>query len=162
MMTDSSGYGGSDGGGDGTSSSSEVGGVDLSTTVGAVGTVTVGPTTTTTTTTATSATTPTSPSSTRNNEQRPVAVIAKPYDKEFYTRDDMILFNALEHPVYVFDILNKCMWWANTSAVEMWNSESLEALLERDFVTDMSDASEQRMLGYLRRFQRGERVRESW
>lgn len=147
-MTDSSGCNGNDG----SDNCSEVGGGDLSTVeVGAVG----GPTTTA----ATAGTSPTSPTSTRN--ERP-AVIAKPYDKEFYTREDMILFNALEHPVYVFDILNKCMWWANTSAVEMWNANSLEDLLERDFNSDMSEASEQRMLGYLRRFQRGERVRESW
>ena len=44
----------------------------------------------------------------------------------------------------------------------MWNADSLESLLQRDFASDMSTASEQRMLNYLHRFERGERVRESW
>lgn len=90
------------------------------------------------------------------------ALIAKPAHKEFYCREDMALFNALEHPVYVFDILNKSIWWANTEAVKMWNADCLESLLERDFASDMSEASEKRMLDYLRRFEKGERARESW
>ncbi len=90
------------------------------------------------------------------------ALIAKPAHKEFYCRDDMTIFNALEHPVYVFDILNKCIWWANIAAVKMWNAECLESLLKRDFASDMSETSEIRMLDYLRRFEKGERVRESW
>lgn len=89
-------------------------------------------------------------------------VIAKPAHKDFYNHDDMTIFNALEHPVYVFDILNKCIWWANSEAVKMWNADSLESLLQRDFARDMSKASEKRMLDYLRRFDKGERVRESW
>lgn len=90
------------------------------------------------------------------------AAIAIPAHKDFYSREDMNLFNALEHPVYVFDILNKNIWWANHQAVKMWNADSLESLIERDFASDMSEASEQRMLNYLRRFEKGERARESW
>ncbi len=44
----------------------------------------------------------------------------------------------------------------------MWNAECLESLLKRDFASDMSETSEIRMLDYLRRFEKGERVRESW
>jgi signal transduction histidine kinase/ActR/RegA family two-component response regulator len=90
------------------------------------------------------------------------AAIAKPAHKQFYCREDMAIFNALEHPIYVFDILNKSIWWANSQAVNMWNADSLESLLERDFAKDMSEASETRMLDYLRRFEKGERARESW
>jgi signal transduction histidine kinase/ActR/RegA family two-component response regulator len=90
------------------------------------------------------------------------AAIAKPAHKAFYCREDMAIFNALEHPIYVFDILNKSIWWANSQAVKMWNADSLDSLLERDFASDMSEASETRMLDYLRRFEKGERARESW
>eukprot|EP00980_Cylindrotheca_fusiformis_P002367 scaffold543_cov119-Cylindrotheca_fusiformis.AAC.34 len=89
------------------------------------------------------------------------AAIAKPAHKDFYSREDMDLFNALEHPVYVFDIINKSMWWANHQAVKLWDAESLDSLLERDFAKDMSKASEQGMLNYLRRFEKGERARYS-
>jgi len=82
--------------------------------------------------------------------------------KEYYTRDDMAVFDLLEHPIYIFDILNKCLWWANAEAVKMWNATSLTELLERDFASDMSEASKRRMLDYLRKFKKGERVRESW
>jgi len=84
--------------------------------------------------------------------------------QKFYTRQDLALFNLLDHPIYIFDILEKKMFYANQSAVEMWQADSLESLLERDFASDMSQASENRMMDYVRRFQkdRTERVREQW
>ena len=52
-----------------------------------------------------------------------------------FTSEDLELFDVLERPVWIFDI--KSMWWANTAAVALWNADSLEALLSRDFASDM-------------------------
>jgi signal transduction histidine kinase len=82
--------------------------------------------------------------------------------KKCYSRQDLEAFNLLNHPVWVFDIQNKAMWWANTSALKtVWSAESLEALLERNF-SDMSAATERRLLDYLDRFEKGEQITDSW
>ena len=50
--------------------------------------------------------------------------------------------NMLRHPVWVFDIDNLNMYWANDAAIStVWNAESLQALLQRDFKSDMSKGS---------------------
>jgi hypothetical protein len=80
-----------------------------------------------------------------------------------YTRELLSIFNLLEHPVWVFDITTKSMWWANNAAVVLWNSESLDELLVRNF-QDMSEKSAQRMTGYLEGFQTrpGETILDQW
>lgn len=79
-----------------------------------------------------------------------------------YSRDALEPFNLLDHPVWVFDIAKKSMWWANSSALDIWSADCLEDLLERDFSTDMSAASERRLGENLTRFAKGERLSESW
>lgn len=79
-----------------------------------------------------------------------------------YSREDLEAFNLLNHPVWVFDIQNKAMWWANKASLKtVWSAESLDALLERNF-KDMSAATERRLLDYLDRFEKGEQVLDSW
>ena len=62
-------------------------------------------------------------------------------DEHHYNRSDLRIMNMLRHPVWVFDIDNKSMFWANLAALDVWNATTLDSLLERDFATDMSDAS---------------------
>ena len=98
-------------------------------------------------------------------QQLPSSPPATPQRQTVYTRKDMVAFDLLEHPIYIFDILQQRMWWANQAAIsKIWNAKSLSDLLARDFKSDMSDASHQRMLDYLRRFQEGKDkyIRESW
>ena len=71
-------------------------------------------------------------------------------------------FNLLSQPVWVFDIENRCMWWANESALELWNAESLETLLERDFASDMSDATARTLGDYLTTFRSNDTVTARW
>lgn len=82
--------------------------------------------------------------------------------EKIYTRDDLEVFNLLEHPVWVFDIENKAMWWANESALEVWNADSLESLLSRSFADDMSEATEQRLKEHLVHFRKGESTHDQW
>jgi PAS domain S-box-containing protein len=79
-----------------------------------------------------------------------------------YTREGLEAFNLLEHPVWVFDIEEKGMWWANDSALVLWNADTLESLLQRSFSEDMSEATERRLAEYLVKFRKGGTVQEQW
>jgi hypothetical protein len=61
-------------------------------------------------------------------------------DHHCYKRSDLRCMNMLRHPVWVFDGDKKSMYWANRAALEVWNASTLESLLARDFITDMSIA----------------------
>ena len=74
------------------------------------------------------------------------------------------MFNMLDQPVWIFDIVKRCMWWANSAAVELWSAESLEDLLARNFAEDMSDATKNRLDDYLLKFSQNSKVKvtEQW
>ena len=81
-------------------------------------------------------------------------------DPRNFTRDDLEIFDLLERPVWVFDIERKSMWWANTAAVALWNADSLDALLARDYASDMSESTSKRLNYFLDRFRVGETFSE--
>ena len=74
---------------------------------------------------------------------------------------DFEVFEYMSHPVWVFDIDKEAMWWANGPAVRLWNAESRDALLARNF-TDTSEATKERLATYLRKFEKGESFVEQW
>ncbi len=78
-----------------------------------------------------------------------------------FKKSELEAFQALANPVWVFDIDKQHMWWANHRAVELWNADSLDALLARDY-TDLSESTRQRLANYQRVFKRGETLREQW
>ena len=82
--------------------------------------------------------------------------------KRSYAKQDLDLFNILQHPVWVFDIEKKALFWVNTAALEIWNSETLEELLARNFSDDMSEATERRLQDHSARLTRGEVMKEQW
>ncbi|WP_299415938.1 GAF domain-containing protein [Acaryochloris sp. IP29b_bin.148] len=77
------------------------------------------------------------------------------------TPAELALFNRLATPVWIFDIEQMRMWWANTAALVLWNADSLEELLNRDW-SDYSEATEVRLQSYLHKFQQGESITEQW
>jgi hypothetical protein len=77
-----------------------------------------------------------------------------------WDRESMDIFNLILQPIWVFDIENKCMWWANKAAVELWNADTLQDLLSRDFASDMSEAATLRLADYMVKFQKGERIND--
>jgi PAS domain S-box-containing protein len=77
-----------------------------------------------------------------------------------YTAAELEPFNVLKHPVWVSDVENQSMHWANTAAVAVWNADSLDALLSRDLKSDMTDATKYRMDDILRRCRDGEILTE--
>ena len=97
--------------------------------------------------------------STNNNSKK---MVSRPTKEKIYTREKLDAFNLLEHPVWVFDIERTEMYWANESALEVWNADSLESLLSRSFADDMSEATEQRLNEYLVHFRKGESIQDQW
>jgi PAS domain-containing protein len=69
-----------------------------------------------------------------------------------YSHADLQALNLLDQPVWIFDIVRKAMWFANTAAVELWSAPDLPTLLARDFATDMSEATANRLDDYLLKF----------
>lgn len=83
--------------------------------------------------------------------------------KPSYEREDLEAFDLLQHPVWVFDAERKAMYWANQAALELvWDSPSLQALLARDFATDMSTSAERRIKDLLCKVTRGIVTKEHW
>lgn len=54
----------------------------------------------------------------------------------FATRDSLWHFEELATPIWVFDVDNHKIWWANAAGVMFWEATSLADLLQRDFSTD--------------------------
>ena len=77
-----------------------------------------------------------------------------------FTRKDLDVFNILSQPLWIFDIENKAMWWANTAGLAVWNADNLEELLSRNYADDMSEATSQRLADYYLRFQNGEKIKD--
>ena len=70
-------------------------------------------------------------------------------DTHAYSRIDLQCMNMLRHPVWVFDIDTMSMYWANAAAVTtVWNATSLQELLLRDFISDMSEGSKSWLLNF--------------
>ena len=71
-----------------------------------------------------------------------MVLIANDTQHPYYVRSDLHCMNMLVRPVWVFDIDNKAMFWANAAAIEqVWNASTLDELLQRDFASDMSEAT---------------------
>ena len=83
-------------------------------------------------------------------------------DQQHYCRNDFGMFDLLRAPVWIFDIDQKAMYWANRSALYIWNATSLEELLSRDFASDMSDAAWSFLLDTKAKLLRNQVVSEQW
>jgi hypothetical protein len=58
-----------------------------------------------------------------------------------YSKDHLKAFDLLGSPIWVFEIENKAMWWANEAACYLWSATDSESLTQRDFASDMSKRS---------------------
>ncbi|MEL6544920.1 MAG: HAMP domain-containing sensor histidine kinase [Myxococcota bacterium] len=72
------------------------------------------------------------------------------------------ILDGLQRPVWIFDIQRSRMHWANRAAIAFWSAESLEDLLSRDWASDMSAATRQRLEQNLELFARGKTATERW
>lgn len=83
-------------------------------------------------------------------------------ERTYSTRDDLLLFNLVPQPVWVFDIVKRQMWFANTEAIELWSAKSLDDLLARNFSDDMSEATARRLDDSLVKLRKGEHIKDQW
>lgn len=74
---------------------------------------------------------------------------------------DLVAFNRLQTPIWIFDIQQCQMWWANDASLHIWQAKSREELLNRNF-KDASEATRLRLQHYLQQFQQGKTVTETW
>ncbi|QFU00529.1 putative diguanylate cyclase YdaM [Halomonas sp. THAF5a] len=72
------------------------------------------------------------------------------------------LLDRLQTPVWVFDIAQERMRYANAAALRLWEAETPQALYAQDFSATMSEATRQRLADYLPRLARGEVIDEHW
>ncbi len=85
---------------------------------------------------------------------RPDSLDTHPATLEFAKR--------LKTPIWIFDIELERMLWANPAALELWQANDLDELLERDFGEDMSEGVRERLHGYLDAFSLGDTREETW
>ncbi|GAB4357561.1 MAG: hypothetical protein Kow00114_09170 [Kiloniellaceae bacterium] len=84
-----------------------------------------------------------------------------PGKPHFAERQALQALNALNTPVWVFDVDRHAMWWANRRALRFWRVATLDELLARDFSSD-SPTVRQRLAQVIANTPPGELVTEAW
>ncbi|WP_261841857.1 putative bifunctional diguanylate cyclase/phosphodiesterase [Aliamphritea ceti] len=74
----------------------------------------------------------------------------------------MLDIDQLQTPIWIYDIDNYRIHWANESALTLWHASSLEELTARDFQEGTSDAVQHTLLNYLDDFALGKRICHWW
>lgn len=69
--------------------------------------------------------------------------------------------SRLRSPIWVFDLEQLHLWWANPAALQLWGAGSLEELQQRNF-QEILGATRPRLKGYYKRFKSGESAIEQW
>ncbi|WP_197046345.1 diguanylate cyclase domain-containing protein [Planktothrix paucivesiculata] len=69
--------------------------------------------------------------------------------------------DRLQTPIWIFDIENLQMWWANRAALHIWNATDREELIQRNF-HDISEATRIRLNAYLQQFKYKKNITETW
>ncbi|MBO0348831.1 response regulator [Phormidium pseudopriestleyi FRX01] len=69
--------------------------------------------------------------------------------------------SLLRSPIWVFDLEQLQLWWANPAALQLWGAASLDALQQRDF-REILGAKNPRLKGYSKRLKSGETAIEQW
>lgn len=79
------------------------------------------------------------------------------------TTDALAWLDLLREPIWVFDIDRSRVFWANRSAIELWQADSLQDLTARELGADMSPAVRRRLAQYQEDFSRSNaRFGEVW
>ncbi|EGU54510.1 hypothetical protein VINI7043_18948 [Vibrio nigripulchritudo ATCC 27043] len=71
-------------------------------------------------------------------------------------------FELLHNPIWIFDLDSKQIVWANSPALVLWESDSLDELKKRNLRSSMSMAVEATLEQYRKKFNNNEKVRTWW
>lgn len=74
----------------------------------------------------------------------------------------LLELDKLKTAIWVYDIDNSRIKWANKAGLEFWSSPDLEALQQRDFKQGASEAVKQALLDYQAAFEQGKVFKENW
>jgi len=67
----------------------------------------------------------------------------------------------LVQPIWIYDVINFKIYWANDAALKLWEANSLTELEQRDFKSNTSEAVQQKLLGFLKDCEAGRTI-ECW
>ncbi|MBW4637898.1 MAG: PAS domain-containing sensor histidine kinase [Gloeocapsa sp. UFS-A4-WI-NPMV-4B04] len=81
--------------------------------------------------------------------------------KATVTHSELAGFNKLRSPVWIFDIEQMQMWWANNAALNLWDALSVEELTNRDW-SIISEATQTRLQNYFQQLKQGKTIVEQW
>jgi hypothetical protein len=104
-------------------------------------------------------TVPPSSSSTTTNTSTPTPPPRSVPQRQFSPAEVEVL-NLLNHPIWIFDIVNKCIWWGNSAACDFWNAKTLDDLKGRNFANDTSETVKKKNMDILDRLRRNEKWEE--
>ncbi|MEC6881046.1 putative bifunctional diguanylate cyclase/phosphodiesterase [Photobacterium piscicola] len=68
----------------------------------------------------------------------------------------------LQNPIWVFDVDNKKILWANDKSLRLWEATSIEELLNRDLGQDMPAAAAATLLEYQQTFKLNKKIKTWW
>lgn len=68
---------------------------------------------------------------------------------------------SLRQPVWIYDVMNYQIRWANDAAISLWEADTLVELQQRDLKSKTSDAVQHKLLGYLKDCGKGQTI-ECW
>ncbi len=80
----------------------------------------------------------------------------------FEIGEGLAFLDKLVTAIWVYDIENYCILWANQAGLTLWESESLDELTRRDFRPGASDAVQQTLIDYQQLFKSGKTVSRLW
>ncbi len=67
----------------------------------------------------------------------------------------------LVQPIWIYDVIDFQIYWANDAALKLWEANSLTELEQRDFKSNTSEAVQQKLLGFLKDCEAGRTI-ECW
>lgn len=77
------------------------------------------------------------------------------------SREELEIYNSLTSVIWVFNIQDHQLWWANNSALEFWEKENLEDFLEIDLGDD-SLVVRERLSDIFNSASAGKAIEENW
>ncbi|MEG4083687.1 diguanylate cyclase domain-containing protein [Microcoleus sp. POL10_C6] len=71
-------------------------------------------------------------------------------------------FDLLQNPIWIFDIEDWQMPWANQASLYLWNASTRQQLAIRNFRDMLSESTRIRLQSYLQQFEQGQTLSEQW
>lgn len=68
----------------------------------------------------------------------------------------------LRNPIWIYDVEKYKLFWANRAGLEFWEADTLDELVQRDFKSDATEATQQTLEGYINEFRKGNVIDKWW